>query len=64
MGEFEVPYCILYDLGYTYLGDKLDSIPNPFLKIETGSQKSHSNSEKSPMDNFFEVDVLGNPDAQ
>lgn len=30
--EFSVPFNPLYNLGYTYLGDKSDSIPNPFLQ--------------------------------
>ena len=37
MKSFEITYCPLYDLGYTYLGDKLDSIPNPFSVKADGS---------------------------
>ena len=29
---FNLPYCNLYDLGYTSLGEKKNSIPNPHLK--------------------------------
>lgn len=31
-----IPYCSLYDKGYTYLGDKHDSVPNPFLRTLNG----------------------------
>jgi FAD synthetase len=31
---FELPYCKLYDEGYTSLGEKHNSIKNPHLKIE------------------------------
>ena len=33
MRVFEVNYCTLYDQGYTYLGDKTDSVPNPFSRL-------------------------------
>ena len=30
--ECELPYCPLYDKGFTYLGDQSNSVINPFLK--------------------------------
>ena len=33
---FNLPYCSLYDLGYTSLGEKNNSQPNPHLKKEDG----------------------------
>lgn len=32
--ECELPYCKLYDKGFTYVGDQSNSIPNPFLASE------------------------------
>ena len=31
---FDLPYCCLYDRGFTSLGEKNNSQPNPVLKIE------------------------------
>ena len=36
---FSLPYCSLYDAGYTSLGEKHNSQPNPSLRNEDGSFK-------------------------
>jgi len=30
--EFEIPFCSLYQEGYTHLGNKSNTVKNPFLK--------------------------------
>lgn len=30
--EANIPYCPLYESGFTYVGDQVNSIPNPFIK--------------------------------
>jgi FAD synthetase len=45
--ECKLPYCSLYDLGYTSIGNVKDTVPNPALLISNDSlSKSECVSEK------------------
>eukprot|EP01137_Pigoraptor_chileana_P013612 Opistho-2@67319 len=40
--RLQVPYCCLYDLGYTSLGSKSNTTPNPLLKSGNGYMPAHA----------------------
>ena len=45
--HLKIPYCDLYDQGYTSLGGTLDTHPNPALEItENGSVKGERHDKR------------------
>jgi len=56
-----VPYCSLYDIGYTSLGDKTNTVPNPHLKYynsNTGKDEYHPAYHLKNADNLERVGRL------
>lgn len=48
--ELDVPYCALYDQGYTSLGSTHNTVPNPLLKNEgapTGWEPAYKLTDES-----------------
>ena len=39
--SLDLPYCKLYDEGFTSLGEKHNSVPNPSLKIENAEGEQY-----------------------
>ena len=43
--SYNLPYCVLYDKGFTSLGEKHNSQPNPHLKLEISEKQTDGPDE-------------------
>jgi len=60
----DVPYCSLYDIGYTSLGDTTNTVPNPHLKYfnrDTGKDDYHPAYQLKNADDLERVGRFTNP---
>lgn len=62
--NFSVPFCPLYNAGFTYIGDKTDSIQNPFLVNPDGTFKpafegSENYEPFSRKSIYYKLDING-----
>ena len=43
---FDVPYCCMYDKGFTSVGNRKNTVPNPLLRKEGGEREGEGEEEE------------------
>ena len=55
--HLEIPYCPLYDQGYTSLGGTNDTRPNPALRAEDSTQETNGKVDFRPAYELMDDDA-------